>query len=165
MDQDDEGLDTLADKALALRLRGSSWESIAGRLNLPANLVSTMVADRLLDTPAVEHEVEIRLDLARLDALLVPAYRNGTKGDAKSIDQALKILARRGELLSDLDAAPPAGVGLDQLNDDDDDAEDRAPASLSPADRLARIRDTAASSVSGATVFRIVQDDEEDDDE
>ena len=163
MDQDDDGLDTLADKALALRLRGSSWDSIADRLNMPANLVSAMVADRLLGAPAVAHEVEIRLDLARCDALLVPAYRNGTKGDPKSIDQALKILARRGELLSELDAAPPAGAGLDQL--DDDDVEDRAPVSLSPAERLARIRDTAAAGVSGATVFRIVPDDDEDDDE
>ncbi|MFI2216538.1 hypothetical protein ACH47B_06600 [Rhodococcus sp. NPDC019627] len=162
MDQGDdggEGLDTLADKVLALRLKGASWDSIADRHNMPVNLVSAMVADRLLDSPAVAHEVEVRLDLARLDALLVPAYRSGTKGDPKSIDLSLKILARRGELLSELDAAEPAGR---DLVPEDGAALDDVPEVLSPAEKLARIRDAATA---GATVLQLVSEVDDDDDE
>lgn len=162
-DGDDvDEVDTLAEKALRFRLGGASWETIGGRLNIPVNLVSALVADRLLTDPEVAHDIEIRLDLARLDALLVPAYRAGTKGDPKSIDLSLKILARRAELLSELDMSDPSGAQLDQV----DGGEDSAPAEpLSPAESLARIRDRAAAGVDGATVLQIVPEVDDDDDE
>lgn len=161
---DDDGLDGLADRALALRKGGAAWDTIADKVNMPATLVAAMVADRLLDNPDVEYEIEIRLDLARLDALLVPAYRAGTKGDPKAIDQALKILARRGELLSELDVADPSGARMDHV-EGDTDPDDAPPVTLTPAETLARIRDQAVAGAGSSAVLRLVEDDPEADDD
>ncbi|OZF41905.1 hypothetical protein [Rhodococcus sp. 14-2470-1a] len=157
---DDE---TVAERALRMRKSGSSWQTIEESTNMPAALLAELVADLLLGSPELSRDIEVRLDLARLDELLVPVWRYAKKGDPKSVDQAMKILNRRHELLSELGSAgaaldPPADVD----GDDGPAPDDRPAAPVTPADYLARVRRAAAGAT--APALHLVEDDDEDDD-
>lgn len=152
--------ETLAADLLRRRKSGASWATIADAVGLSPSLCAELVADALLADPGVPAEIDTRLDLARLDSLLVPVWRSATRGDTKSVDQALKILARRGELLSALAEAGVPGVDPDELPEDEDDADSVARPAESPGAYMARVRRGAAEAVGGATVFRIVRDEE-----
>ncbi|WP_052060177.1 hypothetical protein [Rhodococcoides fascians] len=158
---DDE---TVAERALRMRKSGSSWATIEESAGLPAAVLAEMVADLLVASPEVTRDIETRLDLARLDELLVPVWRYAKKGDPKSVDQAMKILNRRHELLSELGGSSvelPAGA---EAGDEDGPApEDRPAVAVTPADYLASVRRAAAGSA--APALRLVEDDDEDGDE
>lgn len=154
--------ETVAASALRMRMKGSSWQKIEDEAGLPAAVLAEMVADLLLATPEVPHEIELRLDLARLDSLLVPVWRTAARGDLKSVDQAMKILARRGELLSELGVEPPALPGDGEADGPSGSPEDRPAVTVSPAEHLARVRRAAAGSA--APVLQLVADDDGDED-
>lgn len=163
MDDDVKNDETIAADLLRRRKSGASWATIADAVGLSPGLCAELVADALLADPAVPAEIETRLDLARLDSLLVPVWRNASRGDTKSVDQALKILGRRGELLSALAEAGVPGVDPDEVEDGETDASDRpALRAESPGEYLARVRSQAAG---GAAVFHLVRGDQGDDEE
>jgi hypothetical protein len=154
--------DGVAARALARRQRGDSWEAIAASIGLPAGALAEMVADLLCADPAITHEAEVRLDLARLDELLRSVWTaaNDT-GDMQAVGQALKILDRRAELLAAVGVAPGAAGGKGERMDSPDGppVESEAPAAY-----LARVRRAAAGSTGGPALSLVEDPDDDDDD-
>lgn len=154
--------ETVAARALRMRMKGSSWHAIEDAAGLPAAVLAELVADLLLATPEVPRDIELRLDLARLDSLLVAVWRTASRGDPKSVDQSMKILARRGELLSELGVEPPAAGDVGGAGEPSGSPEDRPAVTVSPAEHLARVRRAAAGSA--APALHLVEDDDGDED-
>ncbi|QOV99522.1 hypothetical protein [Rhodococcus pyridinivorans] len=153
----------LALRVLEQRKAGHPWDEIAETIGLPPELCASMLADALLDLPKLTAEVEARLDLERLDSLLVPIYRLAVERDnIDAVDRALRILARRGELLAALIAAGARGVDPDEIPDDDKPNE---PEDEPRSAYLARVRRSAAAARPDAQVFSIVRGEQEDDDD
>lgn len=154
--------ESLALHVLQRRKAGADWNTVAASIGLPVELCASMLADALLAMPDVPQEIEVRLDLARLDSLLVPVYRSASRGDAKAVDQALKILAQRGKMLAELADLGVAGIDPDELPADDVD-DVPVPVVESAGAYLARVRRDAVASADGATVFQLVRNDDEGD--
>lgn len=157
----------LALDMLDRKLKGSSWSTIAEQFGMDPRHVAEFVADALLAEPKVAAEIEVRLDLARLDKLLVSVWRTAVKGDPKSVDQSMKILELRTKRLgqlAELEAPAPSPSA--------EPADQDAPAALgepeSPAVALARVRDRERAAVAasrGGAALHLIRDDEGDDDE
>ena len=166
---DGDELPGLAGQILARRLQGSSWSTIAEQFGMDAGHVAEFVMDALLSTPKVSAEVEVRLDLERLDALFVGVYKPGKRGDTSAVGQALKILelrSKRLQQLAELEAGTPAAPDVDA------DAPAAPVEPESPAAALARIKRREAAAVSasrGSAALHLIRGDDEgnedDDDE
>jgi len=91
--------------ALELRLGGATYEQIAARLGYKNRSGALRAVLRSLDRLIEPQDVERmrRLELERLDRLLLGIWFSAVRGDAQAIDRALKILERRARLLG-LDA-------------------------------------------------------------
>lgn len=113
------------ERAVALRMAGGSYASIADQLGLTVEEVEDLVAAELAGRAGESSEITARLDLARLDALLLAVWKSADRGDTTAVSQALKITGQRAAL-------------LDRIGDGghvDDDGEH-----VSVADRLAAIK-------------------------
>ncbi|MCL5942763.1 MAG: hypothetical protein M1325_04475 [Actinobacteria bacterium] len=91
--------------ALELRLGGATYEQIAARLGYKNRSGALRAVLRSLDRLIEPQEVEQlrRLELERLDRLLLGIWYSAVHGEAQAIDRVLKILERRARLLG-LDA-------------------------------------------------------------
>lgn len=135
------------ERAVALRMAGGSYSSIAEQLDLSVEEVEDLVAVELAGRSGESSEVTARLDLARLDALLLAVWKSAARGDSTAVSQALKITEQRAALLDRI--GDPAPV--------DDDGEH-----VSVADRLAAIK-AAHEPDSGLALVTQIKEGGEDD--
>lgn len=101
-------------QAAALRIAGVSLQQIADRLGYAAPSGAWHAAEAGLkamfgDTPTSEREMARRLELARLDEMLVGVWRKARNGDLGGIDRVLKIMERRARYL-ELDGGSAAAL-------------------------------------------------------
>ena len=91
-------------QALELRLGGAPYHSIASALGYATAYGAQLAIEAALKKTLQEPAEDVRkIELERLDALLLAVWGKARKGDYFAIDAALKILARRAKLLG-LDA-------------------------------------------------------------
>ncbi|WP_311353798.1 hypothetical protein [Corynebacterium pyruviciproducens] len=95
---------TLRDRALGLRMAGASYPAIADQLGVPVEKVQELVAGGLRAITGGTREEALRLELARLDTLSMPVWKNAARGDEAAINQALKISGQRSALQDKLEA-------------------------------------------------------------
>ena len=86
-------------KALQLREGGAPYKKIASILGISEGMAFRDVRDALHEITREDAENLLTLELARLDALWIPAYAEGRKGNLKAAQTALKIHERRCRLL------------------------------------------------------------------
>lgn len=91
---------TTAQRALRMRTAGIPYEKIADELDLEVDEARQAVADALEAAEREPATVANRIELERLDAMLVGLWKNVTRGDVKAIEQAMRISERRAELLA-----------------------------------------------------------------
>lgn len=88
--------------ALALRIAGWSYDAIATELNTSAQNVRNWISSELDRLHAMEIsalDALRRLQLERVDAMLVGLWDKATAGDVKAVDAVLKLLERQAKLL------------------------------------------------------------------
>lgn len=94
-------------KAVAMRLAGVDYETIAQRLGYASRGAAYTDIDRALQARLVEQhqgaDVLRQQELARLDRLQAAAWTAAASGDLKAIETVLKVVDRRCKLLG-LDA-------------------------------------------------------------
>ena len=87
-------------QALELRKAGVTYEVIATQLGYANASGARKAVVSALKATLREPAAELReLELARLDAMLLPLWRRVQSGDEKAIDRALRIMERRARLL------------------------------------------------------------------
>jgi hypothetical protein len=95
-------------QAINLRLAGVDYETIAARLGYASRGAAYTDIDRALAANKAEEDgakENLReVESLRLDRLQAAVWSAATKGDTRSVDSALKIIAQRCKLLG-LDAA------------------------------------------------------------
>ena len=97
------------DRALQLRMAGASYGAIAGQLGISRAEVEGYVQEGLAALNAESSEVRARLELSRLDTLLMGIWSQAQRGDTSAVGQALKIIGQRTALLARLDGGASAG--------------------------------------------------------
>lgn len=94
-------------KAVAMRLAGVDYDTIAQRLGYASRGAAYTDIDRALQTRLAEqrHGADVlrQQELARLDRLQAAAWTAAASGDLKAIETVLKVIDRRCKLLG-LDA-------------------------------------------------------------
>lgn len=98
-------------KCVGLRMAGATYESIAAQLKLPLEEVERLVEQGVSALSTESPEMRARLELARLDALLMGIWSQAQRGDTAAVGQALKIIGHRTAVLSRLDGANTGGAG------------------------------------------------------
>jgi len=87
-------------QALELRKAGVTYEVIATQLGYANASGARKAVVSALKATLREPAAELReLELARLDAMLLPLWRPVQAGDEKAVDRALRIMERRARLL------------------------------------------------------------------
>lgn len=115
-------------QALELRKAGVSFQAIADALGYRSASGAFAAVKAALKTTLREPANELReLELARLDALLLPLWRRAQGGDDKAVDRCLRIMERRARLLG-LDA--PTNTKVELTLEDIDREIDRLEAEL-----------------------------------
>jgi hypothetical protein len=96
--------------AFELRKVGASYEDIADKLGYAnAKSAESAIRNRLKKSyKPDEVEEVVQMELARLDALQLVAWRRAKEGDLAAIDRILKIMERRSQYLG-LDRQQPKG--------------------------------------------------------
>ncbi len=96
-------------RALDLRRAGVDYDAIARQLDYRDRSDVRRAIERALRVRDDERELddERSLEIERLDRLLSVVWAAALKGDAKAVDQALKISERRAKLLG-LDTPTPS---------------------------------------------------------
>ena len=101
------------EEAVRLRLAGYSYAQIGERLGVTKQAAHTYVSSSLADLRAATAEAaeDVReMELARLDAMLVPMLEAAEAGQQTAVDRVLRIQERRAKLLG-LDAPTKSEVG------------------------------------------------------
>jgi hypothetical protein len=101
-----------AQMAFELRKAGASYELIAEKLGYSNAKSAESSIRRVLASKYKPEDVEevVQLELARLDALQLIAWRRAKDGDLSAIDRILKIMERRAKYLG-LDTSEPQNDG------------------------------------------------------
>ena len=87
-------------QALELRKAGVTYEVIAGQLGYANASGARKAVVSALKATLREPAAELReLELARLDAMLLPLWRPVQAGDETAVARALRIMERRARLL------------------------------------------------------------------
>ena len=91
-------------QALELRKAGATYQAIADQLGYSNARGAHKAVASALKATLREPADEVRdLEVARLDAMLLPLWWRVQQGDERAVDRALKIMERRARLLG-LDA-------------------------------------------------------------
>lgn len=133
----------IASQALSRRLSGAGYAEIAAALGVSVDEAVAIVADRLAAGERESRATGVRLDLARLDAMLASLWPSVDLGDLNSVKASLDVMKQRAALLEQLDLP------------DVDEAESAAPERPGPsvADQLATLKESESEP---ASVLRIV---------
>ena len=101
-----------AQMAFELRKTGASYELIADKLSYASAKSAESAIRRVLNDKYKPDDVEevVQMELARLDALQLIAWRRAKEGDLSALDRILKIMERRAKYLG-LDTAEPQSQG------------------------------------------------------
>jgi hypothetical protein len=103
--------DTL--QALELRMSGMSIAAIGIEMKLVPSRIHTLLT-ACLDNVVVETaEAAKKIDLMRLDALLVKVWPLTSTGQPDAVSSALNIIGRRAKMLGYDQPDPAAGVNVD----------------------------------------------------
>jgi hypothetical protein len=90
-------------KAIALRMAGVDYETIADRLDYASRQAAAKDVRRALEEYRAEETAAIEawreLEGQRLDRLQAAAWSAAAKGDLKAIETVLKVMAQRSKLL------------------------------------------------------------------
>lgn len=103
-------LDRLTRRAEAFMLHrtGVDMTTIAQRMDVHPKTVQRWIREEVQRIPEEEAQAIRAIELARLDAILVPQMRLALAGDGYAVDRVLKIMERRARYLG-LDDAKPGG--------------------------------------------------------
>jgi hypothetical protein len=90
-------------RAVALRIAGHNWQTIADRLEYKSKGaactdVTRALAQNVADLQAAAEEHRA-IELSRLDALQAACWRAAMQGDTRAIDTCVRIIAARSRLL------------------------------------------------------------------
>jgi len=96
-------IDQRRKEMLDLRVKGYSLRAIADKLGMHHSSVGEAIAAELDAIKREPAEELMKVELERMDAMLVALWPKIQKGDTYSVDSALKVMARRAKLLG-LDA-------------------------------------------------------------
>lgn len=90
-----------AQMAFELRKTGASYELIAEKLGYASAKSAEGAIRRVLSSKYEPDDVEhvVQMELARLDALQLIAWRRAKDGDLSALDRILKIMERRAKYL------------------------------------------------------------------
>jgi len=90
-----------AQAAFELRKAGASYELIAEKLKYKTSKGAESAIRRVLKDKYDPEDVEdvVMMELARLDALQLIAWRRAKEGDLSAMDRILKIMERRSQYL------------------------------------------------------------------
>ena len=106
-------------QAISLRLAGVDYETIAAKLGYASRAAAYVDIDRALAANKAEEdaakETLREVEAMRLDRLQAAVWSDATKGDTRSVDSALKIIAQRCRLLG-LDA--PTRTRIEIVDED-----------------------------------------------
>ncbi|MBC3178136.1 hypothetical protein [Corynebacterium lujinxingii] len=105
---------------MQLRLAGASYDKIAAQLKLPIEEVERLVAEGVAALNSEPSALRARLELARLDALLMGIWAQAQRGDTAAVGQALKIIGQRSAILARLDgvqSGEPDNSGVPSVAD------------------------------------------------
>lgn len=106
-------------QAISLRLAGVDYETIAAKLGYASRAAAYVDIDRALAANKAEEdaakETLREVEAMRLDRLQAAVWSDATKGDTRSVDSALKIIAQRCRLLG-LDA--PTRTRIEIIDED-----------------------------------------------
>lgn len=106
-------------QVLELRKAGVGVVEIAERFGISHGRVSQIVKRALTLAITEPAEEVIRLEVERLDGLLVAMWPQARKGDLKAVDRVLRIMERRARLLG-LDAAQKVEATVAHFDGDSD---------------------------------------------
>jgi len=129
-------------QALELRKAAATYQQIADQLGYRSASGAFNAVKAALKATLREPADELReLELARLDAMLLPLWRRVQSGDEKAVDRVLRIMERRARLLG-LDAprrqelsgpdGKPLAFDLSMLTDEELKILERIQAKLDP---------------------------------
>jgi hypothetical protein len=129
-------------QALELRKAAATYQQIADQLGYRSASGAFNAVKAALKATLREPADELReLELARLDAMLLPLWRRVPSGDEKAVDRVLRIMERRARLLG-LDAprrqelsgpdGKPLAFDLSMLTDEELKILERIQAKLDP---------------------------------
>lgn len=106
-------------RCVQLRMAGASYQSIAEQLHLSEESVERLVAEGVEALSGESAVTRARLDMARLDSLLLGIWKSAVRGDMEAVSLALKITGQRAGLLAQLapdhSAGPPRGPIADEI--------------------------------------------------
>lgn len=89
-------------KAIALRLAGMDWQTIADRLDYSSRAAACVDVNRALEANLAEQSQAAdtlrETETLRLDRLQAAAWPSAVKGDLKAIETVLKVIDRRVKL-------------------------------------------------------------------
>ncbi|OIU87672.1 hypothetical protein BFN01_08335 [Microbacterium sp. AR7-10] len=95
-------------EAFVLHRTGVDMTTIAQRMDVHPKTVQRWIREEVQRIPEEEAQAIRAIELARLDAILVPQMRLALAGDGYAVDRVLKIMERRARYLG-LDDAKPGG--------------------------------------------------------
>lgn len=108
----------LARQALELRKAGASHEQIAKQLKLSNRSVAWKLIKQALKQVIAEPAADVlKLELQRLDVLLLGVWSKAKSGDTAGIDRALRIMERRASYLG-LDSPKSVHFDLSRMTDE-----------------------------------------------
>lgn len=118
-------------RALNLRASGATYQAIADDLDITAPSAHALVQKALHEIPAEAVDELRRVELGRLDQMLLGIWTEATSGNLNAIDRAVKLMERRAKLAG-LDA--PA-LTADVSDWTDEELEEYATTGKLPAGR------------------------------
>ncbi|MFX0573115.1 hypothetical protein [Nocardia nepalensis] len=102
--------DVAAQQALQLRKAGVAYPKIAEQLGVSDADAYDMVT-AALHVHDEAPETRVRLDLERLDSMLLGLWKRIGQGDPKAVEQGLEVMRLRADMLADR-TAPGDGSGV-----------------------------------------------------
>lgn len=103
--------DVAAQQALQLRKAGVGYAKIAEQLGVSQARAYDLVTAALRAREETA-DIRARLDLERLDAMLLGLWKRIGQGDAKAVAQGLEVMRMRADVLADRAAAGDSGAGV-----------------------------------------------------
>ena len=124
-----------AQRALRMRVAGAGYDRIAAELRTTPARARAAVVDACADIETDPPETAARIELERLDIMRAGLRKAIARGDTKAIGQAMKIDARRDELIAAHTVADDGPSVADRLHAIKSQALDELPdATIHPID-------------------------------
>lgn len=98
------------ERCVNLRMAGATYSAISEQLGIPVEEVERLVSEGVSALSSESPEIRARLDLARLDTLLMGIWKQASRGDTAAVTQALKITGQHASLLAHLGGAADSDV-------------------------------------------------------